>query len=446
MESAPRRGTPRRPRPRPARALAALVAVAVLAALVGIGWAGPARADDPLVIQDPRLDPSLAGVVVDGSSYRSALDAYHAALGHQSDAQGHVADVTGREQSAQAEQTALHTEIDTSTSHRADAAVESAKLKETLRAIAVQSYMGGRQSPVDDLLGGAATASDTARLDALTQAVSSDQQQRLRQAQIVIRDTTATIETDTARLATVDDQVRALGTERAQAQADLQAADAEVASTRRSLADWRLTADVVGTDLPLVALDAYVKAAAATAYTDPACGLKWWGLAGIGKVESGHGTFGGSRLGPDGTTTKRIIGVALDGTNGNALIPDTDGGALDGDPNLDHAVGPMQFLPSSWRVLGRDGNGDGRRDPNNIYDAALAAAGLLCRAGGSGLDTDAGLHRAALGYNASQSYADLVVSYARRYADEASRIIPPPPTTTTTAAAPPAPPGPTPPG
>ena len=97
----------------------------------------------------------------------------------------------------------------------------------------------------------------------------------------------------------------------------------------------------------------------------------------------------------------------------------------------------MQFLPSSWRVFGRDGNGDGRRDPNNIYDAALAAAALLCRAGGTGLDTGAGLHRAALGYNASQSYADEVVAYGRRYADDQSRIIPPPPTTTTTVAPPP---------
>jgi len=87
----------------------------------------------------------------------------------------------------------------------------------------------------------------------------------------------------------------------------------------------------------------------------------------------------------------------------------------------------MQFIPGSWRMLGRDGDGDGRADPSNIYDAALAAAGLLCQAGGTGLDTDAGLRRAALGYNASAAYADLVVRTARAYAAAEQQIIPPPP-------------------
>jgi hypothetical protein len=62
----------------------------------------------------------------------------------------------------------------------------------------------------------------------------------------------------------------------------------------------------------------------------------------------------------------------------------------------------------------------------------------LCRAGGSGLDTDGGLHRAALGYNNSGRYAALVVRTANGYQAAESQIIPPPPTTTTTAP-PPAP-------
>ncbi len=140
----------------------------------------------------------------------------------------------------------------------------------------------------------------------------------------------------------------------------------------------------------------------------------------------------GSRLGADGKTSNRIIGIVLDGSNNTAVVGDSDGGALDDDPEFDRAVGPMQFLPGSWRTLGRDGNGDGRADPDNMYDAALAAAGLLCRAGGSGLDTDAGLYRAALGYNASAAYASLVVRYAKGYAAAEEQIIPPPPTTTTT--------------
>jgi hypothetical protein len=92
----------------------------------------------------------------------------------------------------------------------------------------------------------------------------------------------------------------------------------------------------------------------------------------------------------------------------------------------------MQFIPTSWRSLGRDGNGDGRADPSNIYDAAYAAAVLLCGAGGSGLDTDAGLYRAALGYNNSGRYADLVVRTANGYQAAESQLIPPPPPPPTT--------------
>src|SRR5699024_5291146 len=77
-----------------------------------------------------------------------------------------------------------------------------------------------------------------------------------------------------------------------------------------------------------------------------------------------------------------IIGVQLDGSPGFAEIPDTDGGELDGDPEFDRAVGPMQFIPESWRKYGRDANGDGRADPNQIDDAAVASARLLCETGG----------------------------------------------------------------
>ena len=65
--------------------------------------------------------------------------------------------------------------------------------------------------------------------------------------------------------------------------------------------------------------------------------------------------------------------------NGFAAIADTDGGALDGDARWDHAVGPMQFIPSTWQLAGRDGNGDGTADPFNIDDAALSAAGVPVR-------------------------------------------------------------------
>ena len=75
-----------------------------------------------------------------------------------------------------------------------------------------------------------------------------------------------------------------------------------------------------------------------------------------------------------GRTLSPILGPVLDGAGDFAAITDTDGGGWDGDTTWDRAVGPMQFIPSSWAVWGRDGDGDGRSDPSDIDDAALATA------------------------------------------------------------------------
>jgi membrane-bound lytic murein transglycosylase B len=160
-------------------------------------------------------------------------------------------------------------------------------------------------------------------------------------------------------------------------------------------------------------MDAYWKAAAAMEDLDPRCGIEWWALAGIGRVESRHGSYGGAKLELDGETDRPIRGIRLDGSNDTAIIGDTDGGALDGDPTIDRAVGPMQFIPSTWRMFGQDGNGDDENDPDNIYDAALAAAVYLCRVGP--LTTDAALTAAYLTYNASEPYAAEVLGFAHEY-------------------------------
>lgn len=177
----------------------------------------------------------------------------------------------------------------------------------------------------------------------------------------------------------------------------------------------RLNATVDGTDISTVALDAYWRAAALTRLTKPACAMTWWVLAGIGHVETQHGTYLGSSVAIDGSVTPKILGPPLDGTNGFRMVPDSDTGALDGDPLMDRAVGPMQFLPSTWRTVGRDGNGDGAADPNNIYDAALGAASYLCRSGS--VADDAGMRRAFFSYNHSQAYVDKVALYALFYRD-----------------------------
>jgi membrane-bound lytic murein transglycosylase B len=163
--------------------------------------------------------------------------------------------------------------------------------------------------------------------------------------------------------------------------------------------------------IPATVLDAYKKAEAELRSSKPGCNLPWQLLAAIGKVESGQAR--GGRVSADGTTLSPILGPVLDG-NGFALIKDTDHGAYDGNSRYDQAVGPMQFIPSTWAWAGRDGNGDGKKDPNNVYDAALAAGHYLCRDGWD-LSREADLHSAILSYNNSQDYLNTVLSWLEYY-------------------------------
>lgn len=167
-------------------------------------------------------------------------------------------------------------------------------------------------------------------------------------------------------------------------------------------------------NIPYAALAAYGNAAETMRQTRPECNLAWTTLAGIGHVETRHGRYHGSSLNEDGYALPPIIGVQLDGSPGFAEIPDTDGGELDGDPEFDRAVGPMQFIPESWRKYGRDANGDGRADPNQIDDAAVASARLLCETGGD-LSQAENWQRAVLAYNASQEYVMSVRDAAAAY-------------------------------
>lgn len=163
--------------------------------------------------------------------------------------------------------------------------------------------------------------------------------------------------------------------------------------------------------IPATVLAAYRRAESAIARTDAGCHLPWELLAAIGKVESGQAR--GGAVDAHGTTLGRITGPALDG-QGFALIRDSDGGAWDGDAVYDRAVGPMQFLPGTWRRWGADGNGDGDKNPNNIFDAALAAGHYLC-AGSRDVGRAAGLERAVLSYNYSRDYLRLVLYWMEFY-------------------------------
>jgi hypothetical protein len=104
-------------------------------------------------------------------------------------------------------------------------------------------------------------------------------------------------------------------------------------------------------------------------------GLQWQVLAAIGQIESGHG---------------RNVG------------PSTAG-----------ALGPMQFMPATWAYSGVDGDGDGKADIMNAYDAVPAAALYLCRAGAA--NGPQGLYDAIFAYNHADWYVKEVLALAARY-------------------------------
>lgn len=104
-------------------------------------------------------------------------------------------------------------------------------------------------------------------------------------------------------------------------------------------------------------------------------GLSWTVLAAIGQVESSHGRNNG--------------------------------------PSSAGAMGPMQFMPATWKAYGVDGDGDGVADIWNPYDAVPSAARYLC-ANGAGKGGKH-LERAIWHYNHSWSYVAKVLSVARGY-------------------------------
>lgn len=168
------------------------------------------------------------------------------------------------------------------------------------------------------------------------------------------------------------------------------------------------------TQIPPIAMQAYGYAEWVLSQQQPGCHLSWTTLAAIGKVESNHGSAGSATLTPDGRAYPPIYGDPLDGLGGRRLIRDTDGGNLDKDTGYDRAIGPMQFIPQSWLQYQVDADDDGVKDPHDVDDAALAAAGYLC-AGSRDLATTNGWWQAVLAYNAVQPYAEAVFTAANDY-------------------------------
>lgn len=195
---------------------------------------------------------------------------------------------------------------------------------------------------------------------------------------------------------------------------DLEDADASY----QKLLDWAKPKSEE-LNIPLQALMAYGKAEVFVRAKTPECSLSWNTLAGLGYVETRHGTydgetFGAAKLNDQGIAEPDIIGPQLNG-EGFAKVDDTDEGRLDGDRKYDRALGPMQFIPESWKIYGVDADNDGEKNPQSVYDAAASAAVLLCSKGRD-LSTESGWTSAIKGYNLSDRYVADVRDAAANYA------------------------------
>jgi hypothetical protein len=166
--------------------------------------------------------------------------------------------------------------------------------------------------------------------------------------------------------------------------------------------------------IPAPALSAYQRAAQIIDSADKTCNIPWELIGAIGRVESDHGRYGGNTLTDGGISKPGIYGIELNGKNGTQVVHDTDGGQIDHDAVYDRAVGPMQFIPSTWQVVKVDADGDNKRDPQDINDASLATAVYLC-SGTDNLGARKGQEAAVLRYNHSQSYVNLVLRIMEAY-------------------------------
>ncbi len=166
-----------------------------------------------------------------------------------------------------------------------------------------------------------------------------------------------------------------------------------------------------GLRIPAMALSAYRKAEQTMVAAAPGCGVSWNLLAGIGRIESSHANGGATDN--RGTVVRPIYGPVLDGSlPGNEIIVQSN---LGGRAVYARAMGPMQFLPGTWSRYASDGDGDGKSDPQNLFDASLAAARYLC-SGGLNLRNQAQVLTAILRYNNSMAYAENVLGWAAAYA------------------------------
>ena len=349
--------------------------------------------------------------------------------------------------------------------------------KAAIAAFAVQAFIGGERT-LEQTLSNPNVGLDENRVTA--DQVREQHLAEITQAELDLGEVREQRATAVAKRSTLTEQINEEQRTRLALIADRREADVLIdiaGEVLRSSLHERIVLRVPGTDFSIVAFNAYVIAERVLAQEQPTCGVTWWMLAGIGRIESLHGEFGGSTLDRNGTTTTAIRGPALDGrildgeeflvgevgapqatgrtetqivgtpltesaastapsinndqgespaeTTSNqeqpipvikrlALIEDTDGGRYDEDTVFDRAVGPMQFIPQTWSSWAHDTNQDGFDNPQNIYDATVAAGRYLCAATTT-MTTVSGQQQAYFAYNHDDDYTQNVIATSLLY-------------------------------
>lgn len=176
--------------------------------------------------------------------------------------------------------------------------------------------------------------------------------------------------------------------------------------------------------MSIEAATAYIEGAERARVLVPSCAVDPLFLAGFGKIESGHGTANGAKIMPNGMVEPKIMGPPLDGSGvgGNTTAMTNKLSAAERPiygvtGQYDQAVGPMQFLASTFKGLQpaptfKDGQTT-PPTPHSYSDATLGAAILLCSEG-NGLQDDAGMRKGAYAYNRSSAYVDKVMAEYNR--------------------------------
>jgi len=375
-----------------------------------------------VLVPDERLDPRIAALELGGSAWTRTVAAFDDAHFAVADNDRRVTAAQGRLVEMEAELVVIRADHFVAVDSIASTAAELKVVESILTARALAEYVNFGTNPLAGLNdpGNVTEAARGVELGRRVEEVQLSNRQALLDHQAAVGDDATQL---VARAIELNTEI---GSTRSVIDAGESAAivlarliDDAAEDVRRA----RWSASLPGTDLTVVALDAYLNAGELLAEAWPACNARWWMLAGVARIESRHGRYGGRSLRSDGRVDRPIIGIALDGGPGVRAMVDTDGGKYDGDLEWDRAVGPLQFIPETWLRRGRDGSGDGFADPQNMYDAAYSAGRYLCALGGN-LGNRTNLRSAYFGYNNSSAYVADVIGHADRYADFALPELP----------------------